>query len=289
MPRSRPPLVHAGCHRGPGAGIPTSLSRALVGGLVLLGLASPAAGQSAPPLRPSVALQADALFEAGEVDRSFALLEAHLARRPDDYGGCWRAARAALALALLADDRPEARDAWLEEAIALGERAAALEPLGTQGLFWRLAAKGRLALHQGPFRTLDLAKQVHREALALLDLDPLNAGAHDVLGRLDLEVMSLPGWKRAFARRFAGAALRDTSWESGQYHLEWAAEADPDRVLYQRDLGALYLGRGEITLAQRALERALRLPATLPGDELFKAEARQLMDRLMTVEQEGGG
>jgi tetratricopeptide (TPR) repeat protein len=244
--------------------------------------ATPVAAQVAAlsDVAPTVAEQADRVHLAGRPAEALSLLEAHLQDSPDDYRARWMACRAALAVGVLAQKTPDVRDAWIDRAVAHGEAAVLLAPTGVDGRYWRLASKGRKSLHAGARTTARLAQEVWDEAHELLELDSLHAGAHNALGRLNLEVMSLAGWKRAIARVLVGGALKRTSWENAESFLTRASELAPDVALYHRDLGALYRRRGEPTRARPPLERAAALPVGEPWEAYFQEEARAMLTNL---------
>ncbi|MDH5590888.1 MAG: hypothetical protein OEZ65_08530 [Gemmatimonadota bacterium] len=235
---------------------------------------------SMPEVSGSVAVRADALFHAGDVEGSLVLLRRHLVRSPGDYPTQWMAARSAVALGMIATEEDEQNSRY-REAIGYGEVAVGMEPHGLSGLYWLVAAKGRLALQQGPRATARLAQEVYDGAHLILALDSLHAGAYDVLGKLNYEVMNLSGWKRALARAILGnEALRDSSWEKGEAYLLRAVELAPEVVLYHLDLGRLYWRTDRPAEARARLEQALALPSSHPADDTFKDEARALLDRL---------
>lgn len=248
----------------------------------------PAPAQTPPPVPrsqvPPITERAEALTREGDPATALELLETHLERAPRDYEARWRAARTAIVLALMADGRPAERDAWLYRALDHASEARELRPRGLEGRYWSVAVKGRLALHNAPRPTAELGAQVNEEARELLRLDPDHAGAHNALGRLGLEVLTLARWKRVAARLFVGGALTGFRWEETERHLRRAVELEPGSILYARDLGALLVWRGRATEASEVLRRALELPATDPAEAFFQAEARRLLR-----EAEAGG
>ncbi len=282
--------VATGPHPPPAMPRPSRLRAAfpaLAAALFAVG-GAPAVAQPAPGLDP-VLVEADSLVAAGNVAEGRALLEARLEARPDDWETLWRAARAATAGAVLAVGRPELRDRLLERAIELGDRAVALRPRGVEGIFWRLAPSGRLALHQqDPRRAAELARTVWAGSEAILEIDPDHPGAHNALGRLQYEILILPLWKRTLGRLVAGDAIGGASWEGAERHLARALELDPGQILYRRDLGELYLRRDRPDLARNLLEAAAGMRWRHPGDEVFKEEARALL-RTLDAEEGAGG
>jgi regulator of microtubule dynamics protein 3 len=231
------------------------------------------------PLRAlSPVNRADALYFDGDPRASFALLEEYLKVEPDDYEVLWRAARAAVLLGVSTEgSRPQNR--WLDPAMEFGHRAVAVRPDGIDGLYWRGAAHGRRAMNASPGYATELAQQVYDDAHAILELDSLHGGAHNLLGKLSYEVMSLSRFERAVGRLFMGnEALSNASWELAEEHLRTAAEAWPDLVLFQFDLAQLHRKRGNDDDAVEVYRRVLELPAVHPTDLDLQAQARDALE-----------
>jgi tetratricopeptide (TPR) repeat protein len=274
--------------------LPTALRFALPSAVALLLLigAGPSAAQDPSwtgPLGPnaldfrvpagvvSPVERADDLYFAGDPEGAFALLLRHLDAVPDDYEVLWRATRAAVVLGVLEHgSRPQNR--WLDPALELGHRAVAAMPEGVDGLYWRGAAHGRRAMNAAPGYAAELAQQMFEDAHAILELDPEHGGAHNLLGKLNYEVMSLSRIKRAMGRLFMGnEALSEASWELAEHHLGRAVEAWPDLVLFQYDLAELLRKRGSEEEAREAYGRVLELPAVHPPDERLQQRAEDYL------------
>jgi tetratricopeptide (TPR) repeat protein len=217
--------------------------------------------------------EADMLYLAGEPRLSLERLEPTLAADSTDFGALWRAARAAVVIAI-DQEEADAQEAWLEPALAWAERAVAVRPDDIDGLYWRGVAAGRLAMNAGPGRAVELAEVVYDDAHAILARDSLHGGAHNMLGKLSYEVMSLSRVKRLIARTFMSSpALDDTSWEKAEEHLIRAAELWPDFVLFHFDLAQLYRKRDRREEAIVEYRRALGLPTVHPTDLGLKRQA----------------
>lgn len=221
--------------------------------------------------------EADLLYTAGEPRLALERLEAHLATDSADYDALWRAARSAVVLGIAEDDHRD-QNAWLDPAILFAERAVSLRPEGLDGIYWRGVASGRRAMNAGAGYAVELAEVVYDDAHAILAVDSLHGGAHNMLGKLNYEIMSLSRIKRLIARTFMGnEALDDTSWEDAERHLHRAAVVWPDFVLFHFDLGQLYEKRGRRQLAVREMLHALSLPAVHPTDVGLQEQARELL------------
>ena len=234
----------------------------------------------APPAVDSLALRVQTLYKEGKQLESLELLKGRLGHAPNDYLAWVASARAALVLGY-ADPNPDSAKAWLHRSIAYGEGAQALNPAGENGRYVTLAAKGRLALIESPIEKAHLGREVEREALALLAIDSLNAGAHNALGKVYFEIARLSRFQRFIARAGLGSGImKRATWKAAEYHLRRAVELQPDRNFYHLDLGALLLARGQVDEARRELEKTLEVPLETPQQEGFRNEARALLDRI---------
>jgi cytochrome c-type biogenesis protein CcmH/NrfG len=122
---------------------------------------------------------------------------------------------------------------------------------------------------------------VYDDAHAILALDSLHAGAHNLLGRVNYEVMDLSRVERFMARVLvSNQAIRESSWESAALHLRRAAELDASNVLYWLDLGQLYMRRGRDQDAVTVLHRVTEMHSLHPPDDVFKDTARRWLQEL---------
>lgn len=246
-------------------------------------------------MRDSLTVRVDSLYKKGKQLESLELLQTHVGHAPGDYGAWVMAARAALALGF-ADPDPDSAKAWLHRSITYGEGAQALDSAGEQGRYVTLAARGRLALVSGPVESAHLGREVEREALALLAIDSLHAGAHNALGKLYFEVARRSRFERFIARGWLGGDLiHHATWKAAEYHLRRAVELEPTRNFYHLDLGALLLARGRLDEARNELEKTLQVPLETPQQAGFRTEARALLKEIDartghdTTSAEGGG
>ncbi len=223
---------------------------------------------------------ADLLYFAGSPEKAYELLERHLEVHPKDYDALWRAARSRVVLGVTnAGDLGQ--NAWLDPAILLGDRAVAERPEGIDGLYWRGAAEGRRALNAGTSHAAELAQRVYDDAHAILALDSLHGGAHNLLGKVYYEFMSLSWWERSFARLLVGnQAMSASNWEDAELHLRTATELWPDLVLFQYDLAELYRKRGREEEARSALLRVTEMTSLHPPDYAFKEDAQRYLEEL---------
>lgn len=221
--------------------------------------------------------QADMLYLAGEPEQSYDVLTKRIEAEPDDFEALWRAARAAVVVGIAQQDYRD-QNRWFDPAVSLAHQARALRPDDLDALYWEGVAAGRRAMNAGPGYAVELAEVVYDDAHAILAQDSLHAGAHNMLGKLNYEIMSLSRIKRLIARTFMGnEALNDTSWDQAQEHLKRAAELWPDFVLFHFDLAQLYRKRGRREEAVVEYRRALAQPVQHPTDVRLQAQAREAL------------
>lgn len=235
--------------------------------------ATPVAGQA-----PAAAL-ADTLWEAGDVQGSFEVLDGALAGSPEDYELLWRATRAATVMAVI---HPDQREKWLRLAEPLSDRTLQADSMGLDGRHWRLYALGEAALKAGPRTAGRLGGLIRREATDLLARDSLDAYAHNALGRLSLEVMTLSRVERFFGKLVVGDALRDASWERALHHLTRAVELRPDLMGFRIGLGAYQARKGMGEEAKAEFRRALELAGDHPWEQALALEARKRLEDTLT-------
>ena len=223
---------------------------------------------------------ADALYFAGLPEEAFELLREHLAEYPDDYDAQWRVVRSTLTLG----DGAEGlllQNSWLDTGMDFGDQAVAGRPDGVEGRYWRAAVTGRRALNAVAEYGAELAQQAYEDAKAILEREPQHGGAHNILGKLFFEIMSMSRIERFIGRTFVRTeALRESSWEEAELHLEAAAADWPGWVLFQYDLAELYRKRGREEEALAAYARVTHMPSVYPYDEALQEDAARAIDEL---------
>lgn len=162
-------------------------------------------------------------------------------------------------LSVLAPTRPTDVDLQFELALVMGARTE--------------VEHGRDKLRTAE----DLLRQVRH----VLQVDPSHPGAQYLLGRLNAAVMRMSPISRFVATRLLGAsALSGASWGEARRLLESAAAGAPCSPDAQYELAALYVDRGEPTLAMVRLQRLLLLRANDPHAREVIEKGRSLLEAL---------
>jgi tetratricopeptide (TPR) repeat protein len=230
------------------------------------------------PGRAQALARVDSLYWDFDVAASLAEAEALVDADPDG-AAAWHAARATVALGMAAEGN-DAQNAWYRRGEEHAERAYAADSLSMDALFWLTANKGRHALQVGAREAARLGDEVWRLAHRMLARDPEFAGAHNVLGKVQYEVMTLSRVERFIAKVLLGdnEALRSSSWEGAERALRRAVELAPDGVLFRNDLGRLLIRTGRLDEALAELTVVASLPPLYPSDPAFIEYARRILD-----------
>ena len=187
-----------------------------------------------------------------------------LKENPKDFESAWKLARAKY---WLGGHAPQAeRKALLEEGIAAGRAAVAIEPNKPEGHFWIAANMGALAESFGMRQGLKYRGEIKNELLTVLKLDPAfqKGSADRALGRWYFKVPGL----------FGG------SDQKSEEHLRKSLTYDPNSSASRFFLAETLLDRGKKEDARAELQKVIDGPIDpnwAPEDREFKEKAKQLL------------
>ena len=252
-----------------------------------LGHGTPALAQTSPVTlfelseSPSVVERADRAYWEGDAVESLRLLEGLLANTPDNADARWRAARASVALGIIANGE-ELENRWYRHGIAHADEALRLDSANADVIRWAVASKGQLALQTGPFETSRLAQEIWTMSHELLARDPDDGFAHHALGTLHFEVMTLSRVERFLGRLFLGGdALSKASWDDAVYHHERAVAVEPSAIAFRVGFANTLTRRDRVHEAIEQLRRATSLPTAHPGDSDYRGQAERRLNELL--------
>jgi tetratricopeptide (TPR) repeat protein len=243
------------------------LSRGVVLAVLLAAAVAPLRGSqlSDPGDNPDRLYAARA--DIASARRAADLWAAALQRNPRDLDAAWKVARAAY---WLGGHAPAAeRKKFLEQGIAAGRAAVAIEPGRPDGHFWLAANLGAFAESQGLRAGLKLRKPIKDELETVLRIDPsfLQGSADRALGRWYFKVPALFGGSRTRA----------------EAHLRASLKYNPASTASHFFLAELLLDQHREAEARAELQQVLDAPVDpdwVPEDRDFKQQAAELLGRL---------
>jgi tetratricopeptide (TPR) repeat protein len=189
-----------------------------------------------------------------------------LTRNPKDFDAAWKLARADYWLGGHAAGKERA--AFLEDGVARGRAAVALEPIRPEGHFWMAANMG--ALGQSSSRAgLKYRNAIKEELETVLRIAPsfLQGSADRALGR----------WYAKVPRLLGG------SKKNAEAHLRESLKYNPRSTASHFFLAELMLDNGRRQDARGELQQVIDAPHDPewdPEDQEFKARARALLATL---------
>ena len=198
--------------------------------------------------------------------RAAQLWTAAVSRDARDYDAVWKLSRADYWLGGHAPDRE--RTAFLEDGVARGRSAGALEPTRPEGHFWTAANMGALA-ESSTKAGLAYRKAIREELETVSRLDPafLQGSADRALGRWYFKVPRLFGGNKKTAEGHLRASLMYNSHSTASHFF----------------LAELMLDDGRRDEARAELQHVLDAPHDAdwdPEDQEFKVKARLLIATL---------
>ncbi len=186
----------------------------------------------------------------------------------------WRASAAEAEIAEFDPDSAHA-DSLLASAERHARAALALTPRSADAHFALAQALGRTALRVPTTSRLPYATEIHKEALACLELAPGDARCLHVLGLWCAEYMRLGHFTREMANTMTGGKLfASATWEEAERNLKEAIEKEPKRAIHHLDLARIYRDQGKKAEAKAEFQAVIDAPLKDYNDEKYKEEAR---------------
>ncbi len=224
-----------------------------------------------PAWRAAQAANPDALYAArtdlAKARDAATLWADRLQKNPTDFEAAWKLSRTRY---WLGGHAPEAdRRTLLEEGIAAGRTAVALEPKKPEGHFWIAANMGALAESFGMSQGLKYRGDIKDELLLVLSLDPAfqQGSADRALGR----------WYYKVPRLFGG------SNKKSEEHLRKSLTYNANSTASHFFLAETLLDMGRKPDARAELQKVLDAPLDPewgPEDREWKDKAQRLLSTL---------
>ena len=228
---------------------------------------------AAMPL-PTMLARIDDLHRRRDDKSAFAeeqrLVQAGLARAPNDYGLLWRAAR----FYFWASDDPglakEQRSRWGKDGWDIAEHAIAVNPNDVAGYYWAAVCMGNYALGLGVVKALS---------------DGLDGKFRDWLGKAAAlnDGYEWGGVETAWGRFFDKLPWPKRDRKQAEEHLRRALQINPAALRARVYLGVTYLGADRAPEAKQLLDEVAAAPVGRydpPEERRAKAMAAGLQPEL---------
>ena len=195
-----------------------------------------------------------------------------------NYEALWKLARAHIDVGTCLPKNEQLQYYVFGEKLA--RRFVALHPDSADGHFILAVALGRMAMHQGGKRKIQIAKEVKAEAERALRCNPEHDGAMHVLGRWNYELAELNFIERAVAKIVFGGLPTGASYEQAAQYFAQAIAHRSNAPVHHLEYGRTLLRLNHVAEARKQLERCVQLPDFFRDDAQHKRAARKLLDKL---------
>jgi len=132
-------------------------------------------------------------------------------------------------------------------------------------------------MFEGGKEKVRLSRDVEKNLLMCLSIEPDNWRARAILGKYYLEIANLNWALKTVANVLLGG-LPEGSLEMAEQELQRSLKLNPDYIYARLQLGRTWLSMGKDDQARAELERAIRLTPQDHMDATYQREARQLLD-----------
>jgi len=194
------------------------------------------------------------------------------------YEALWKLARAYVDVGMTLPKNEQPQHYALGEKLA--RRCATLYPDSANGHFFLAVALGRVAMHEGGKRKIQISKEVKAAAERALQADPKHDGAMHVLGRWNYELADLNFIERTVAKIVFGGLPTGASYEQAVRYFEQAITSSPEKPVHHYELARPLLKLNRNTDARQHLEQCIALPEVFWDDAQHKLAARKLLEKL---------
>lgn len=161
----------------------------------------------------------------------------------------------------------------IKNALDAGEQALRANPSNANAHVAVAIACGKMTDFVGNSRKMVLSKRIRDEAARARELDPKNSDAYYILGRWNYGMATLNPILK-LAARIAYGSMPPSSMEEAVQDLEKSVALNPKKIDHRQALAVAYQAAKQHDKAAQEWAAILELPATEPGDEQAKKEAR---------------
>ncbi|MBI5464206.1 MAG: hypothetical protein HY966_04555 [Ignavibacteriales bacterium] len=161
-----------------------------------------------------------------------------------------------------------------EMSLDFANKAVAANPSSSMAYTRRAIASGRIGLFKGVWDALDLVKQTRVDCEKALSLDPKNASALYVMGRLHARLIEKPKIVR-WPLGIGWANIEDAI-----KYYELAIAARPEFIMYRLDVARVYVEDDNYAKAKEHLAKIDSISKQDEDDDQFRKEAKELSEKI---------
>jgi tetratricopeptide (TPR) repeat protein len=165
-------------------------------------------------------------------------------------------------------------------AVSYAERSVALAPSDPETHLALAISYGKMLPIEGSKQQIANSRLIKIAVDKVIELDPDNDLAWQVLGRWYRALADVGTVKRAFAEIAYGKLLPPAKYEDAVRCFEKAIELNPDRLMHYIELGRTYAQMDRDSDARKFIAKGLAMPETEKDDPETKDLGRKTLKKL---------
>ena len=196
----------------------------------------------------------------------------------NNYEILWRVSRTYVDIgehqpAISKEDKAKQLETY-QKALDFAERAVQANPNGAMGYTRRAIATGRVALFKGVWDSIDLVKQVKTDCEKAIQIGTENPAAYYVLARTHAKLCEKPKvirWPLGLSWANMDDAIKN---------YEKALSLKGNFIMYRLDAARAYIEEDNESKAKEYLIAISAYPKQDEDDDVYRKEAKALLDKL---------
>lgn len=170
---------------------------------------------------------------------------------------------------------------YYEKAKLYADKSIELMPRNPEAHLANIIALGLLSeIAINPHEKVRDARNIHQEAIKILDIDSTYAEAYFVLGKWQYELSGLNWMELMACKIFFGGFPEEISYEAAHRYFTKAIQYRTNSILFLYGLASSLHKLGENEKAIQTLTKALALPPAEPDDLLRKTRCETLLKEI---------
>jgi tetratricopeptide (TPR) repeat protein len=204
-------------------------------------------------------------YDPANVDELLSILKTEYLKEANNYEVNWRLSRIYWFMA----DKSTGNNRLMlfKKAQYHAELAVKVDENRIEGHYWLASSYGSISIEKGILNMLFAVPSIRREIERCIEIDPLDAKAHNLYAVFFWKLPAI----------FGGNLKR------AEEEQRLAVNLDKDNSVFWGMLGSILEARGDTTHAIEAFQMVLKLPDRKDDpveNEMFKSEARAALERL---------
>ncbi len=170
---------------------------------------------------------------------------------------------------------------YFQSALAFAQRAITADAKNADANYAMAVASGKMTEVESENKKLvAYVKDIKAYADKALAINPNHGKANYTLGKWNMEMVNLSGFKKAAVKLFYGG-IPEATTESAILYMEKCRALEPYFMLNYLDLAKVYKQDSKPPKAIEVLQKLVKLPIRTPDDTAIKAEGQKLLDEML--------